>query len=135
FTPSRGSAVFWQTRASCVVIALEEVVVQMAPNACVDWTAIAEIVVSHHAGDEPIKPRKKRGVRTAKIERLRDELKRHLASAADHAIATAESDGGIALLPRPTKTQLAKLAGMSKYDVTRCFTDPAAAELRLLWDT
>lgn len=136
FTPSRGSAAFWQSRVSCVVIALEEVVIQMVPSAIVDWTAIAEIFISHRAGDdEPIKPRKKRGVRTAKIERLRDELKRHLASAADHAIATAECDGEIALLPRPTKTQLAKLAGMSKYDVTRCFTDPAAAELRLLWDT
>lgn len=136
FAPSRGSASFWQSRIPCVVIAIEEVLVQTEPKAIVDWTVIEEFFINYHAGvEEPAKPRKKRGMRTSKIERLRDELKRHLASAADHAIATAESDGGIDLLPRPTKTELAKLAGMTKYDVTRCFTDPAATELRLLWDT
>src|SRR6056297_3563267 len=42
---------------------------------------------------------------------------------------------GITLLPRPSKTHLAKLTGMSKSDVTRCFADLTATELNLLWQT
>jgi hypothetical protein len=136
FTPSRGSADFWRRSVPCATIALEAITRETPTGIGVDWQAVEELLTDDHANStQPVKPRRKRGTRTAKIEQLRDELKRHLASAADHAIATAESDGGIALLPRPTKTQLAKLAGMSKYDVTRCFDDPTASELRLLWDT
>lgn len=136
FTPSNASTVLWQNHVLCMVVALEQVVIQNDSGYTVDWNSIEDLFAGHIADDDvPTKSRKKRGTRTAKIEQLRDELKRHLASAADHAIATAEGEGYAALLPRPTKSELAKLAGVSKYDVTRCFADPTASELRLLWDT
>lgn len=118
------------------MLALEEVATPTSTAFTINWEAIEESFADHtQVKDTPSKPRQKRGIRTARIERLRDELKRHLASAADHAVATAHDEGCAALLPRPSKTELAKLAGMSKYDVTRCFTDPTASELHLLWDT
>jgi len=136
FTPSVGCAAFWQRQVPCLVLALEEVATPTSTTFSIKWEAIEESFSDHtQVKDTPTKPRQKRGTRTAKIERLRDELKRHLASAADHAVATAEGEGCAALLPRPSKTELAKLAGMSKYDVTRCFNDATASELRLLWDT
>lgn len=136
FTPSVGCAAFWKRQLPCLVLALEEVVASTSTAFNIDWKSIGESFAMHiHVDSKPTKPRQKRGSRTAKIERLRDELKRHLASAADHAVATADSEGCAALLPRPSKTELAKLAGMSKSDVTRCFTDSTASELRLLWDT
>jgi hypothetical protein len=136
FTPSRGSTGQLQNSVVGLVVALEDVVDLTAAEPNIDWPAIEDSLAGHLSIiEDATKPRKKRGTRTAKIERLRDELKRHLASAADHAIATSEGEGCAELLPRPTKTQLAKLAGMSKYDVTRCFADPTASELRLLWDT
>ena len=136
FTPSVGCASFWQRQVPCLVLALEEVATSTSTAFTIDWESIGESFEIHtHVDGKPVKPRQKRGTRTAKIERLRDELKRHLASAADHALATADSEGCAALLPRPSKTELAKLADMSKSDVTRCFTDSTASELRLLWDT
>ncbi|WP_442511609.1 hypothetical protein SH528x_003291 [Novipirellula sp. SH528] len=136
FTPTKGSAAFWQTRVPCVTIALEQVVSMSGSTHTVDWQAVEDLLGGQTRTDkEPRKQRQKRGTRTANIERLRDELKRHLYAAADHAVATAESDAGITLLPRPSKTQLAKLSGLSKSDVTRCFADPTANELRLLWQT
>ncbi|XZE56694.1 hypothetical protein SH139x_002819 [Planctomycetaceae bacterium SH139] len=136
FTPSVGCTAFWQRQVPCLVLALEEITTPTSTAFTINWESIGESFEIHtHVDSKPTKPRQKRGTRTAKIERLRDELKRHLASAADHAVATADSEGCAALLPRPSKTELAKLAGMSKSDVTRCFTDPTASELRLLWDT
>lgn len=136
FTPSVGCAAFWQRQVPCLVLALEEVATPTSTAFTINWSSIEESFAIHtQAHTEPTKSRQKRGTRTAKIERLRDELKRHLASAADHAVATAEGEGCAVLLPRPSKTELAKLAGMSKYDVTRCFADTSASELRLLWDT
>ncbi|QDV62641.1 hypothetical protein [Crateriforma conspicua] len=136
FTPTTGSADHWRTIVRCSVFALEQVAVLNKSNPIIDWDGIEDaITVRGSDADTSTKPRRKRGTRTAKIERLRDELKRHLAAAADHAIAAAETEAGITLLPRPSKTQLAKLTGMTKPDVTRCFADPTATELNLLWDT
>src|SRR3712207_9375640 len=41
--------------------------------------------------------------------------------------------GAAALLPRPLQRDLARQAGMSEADVSRCLSDPAADLLRRLW--
>lgn len=77
-------------------------------------------------------PRRKRGVRAVKIERLKTELVKHIKAAGDHARHDIGSNRVPRLLPRPLKSALAELAGLNSYDVTRCFKD--SAELRKLWD-
>ena len=69
----------------------------------------------------------RRGNRAANIEKLVNEVKQHLLSARDHVHATGE------LLPRPSLQDLGKLAGLEKYEVSRCMKDKDAQILRLLW--
>jgi len=69
------------------------------------------------------RPRQKRAERTAKIERIKQALVDHFRSARDHAFSLAQQGEGADLLPRPTKTMLAKMAGVKPHDVTRCFRD------------
>ncbi len=69
------------------------------------------------------RPRRKRAERAAKIERIRQALVDHFRSARDHAFATAQRGDGAALLPRPSKTILARMAGVQPHDITRCFHD------------
>lgn len=78
-------------------------------------------------------PPRKRSGRAEKIERLVRELVEHLRAARDHAFATRDATGTPALLPRPSQTALARRAGLTKYDVTRCLQDTAARELQLYW--
>lgn len=135
FTPTTGAAKFWRTKVQCIVVALDLAVDLLKQPPHLDWNIIEEEFIGPETISKPTKQRQKRATRTANIERLRDELKRHLHAAADHAVATAETNAGITLLPRPSKTNLAKLTGLSKSDVTRCFADPTATELNLLWQT
>jgi len=60
-------------------------------------------------------------------------LVEHLRAARDHAFATRDATGAAALLPRPSQTALARRAGLTKSDVTRCLQDPDARELQLYW--
>jgi hypothetical protein len=78
---------------------------------------------------------RKRATRTAKIDRLVREVKEHLLAARDHAHSSEAATGTPALLPRPTQKELAKRAGVSPIDVSRCLRDDAANELRVLWTT
>lgn len=78
------------------------------------------------------RPKRKRGERTAKIEAVRNELVRHIKAARKHAYFLIDSDRAPALLPRPAKTQLAELAGIKPYDLSRCFKDDA--QLVQLWN-
>ena len=79
------------------------------------------------------RPTRKRAGRAATIETLTKLLKEHVEAAREHARATAER-GLVELLPRPTQRDLARQAGLSEISVSRSFRDPAARELRLLWD-
>jgi len=83
----------------------------------------------------PRKPRpvRKRAERAANIEILVKLLKEHVEAARDHAETTAEA-GGAQLLPRPSQRDLAKMAEITEMAASRCFRDPAARELRLLWE-
>lgn len=79
------------------------------------------------------RPRKRRD-RAAKIERLTEEMIDHLKGAQNHATDTEARTGTPELLRRPRQKELAALTQMTATDVSRCFSDPAAQQLRLLWD-
>jgi len=136
FTASEAMANTWSQSIDNIVISIESIIDLDATEFQIDLEAMqARILESDGALAPAPKPRPKRATRTAKIERLTNELKMHLRSAADHARSTADQDDGPALLPRPTQEQLGRLAGLSKVDVTRCMKDESANELRLLWQT
>ena len=82
-----------------------------------------------------LKTIRKRSYRATHIELLEKELVEHIKAARDHA--WAEIDGGKApqLLPRPLKIELANRANIKKWTACRCFNDPSAHQLRLLWET
>lgn len=77
---------------------------------------------------------RKRADRAANIEALVRELSDHLRAARDHAQAAADFGRPPELLPRPSRRDLAKRIGIAASVVSRCFSDPAAKELNLLWE-
>lgn len=79
------------------------------------------------------RPIRKRAVRTATIEALTKLMVEHVKAARDHAFATLDHHGAPELLPRPTRRDLAKLAGTTEITAGRCLRDPAARELQFLW--
>lgn len=80
------------------------------------------------------RPSAKRSIRLARIEALKLELIEHIRSARDHAFALVDSGQAPQLLPRPSQAQLGRRADVPPHAVSRCFKDPQAHELRLLWD-
>lgn len=77
---------------------------------------------------------RKRASRTALIECLTRELAEHVRAARDHAYETLERNGQAALLPRPTRRDLAQRCDAQELAVGRCLRDDSARELRFLWD-
>ena len=82
---------------------------------------------------QPTRPVKRTGL-LAKITLLKQELIAHIRAAKQYAYDQEERTGETELLPRPTKSHLAALAGLRPHDVTRCFADDAGRELRVLWE-
>lgn len=80
------------------------------------------------------KPPAKRAPRTEKIERIRNELIRHINAARAYAKSEEDSTGVPKLLPRPTQKELAKRVGLTETAVSNCLNDESATELRVLWD-
>ena len=103
----------------------------------IDFDALRDIIGADDASDKKtkLKPAPKRGTIAVSIEKLIKELEQFLKDAREHAIATSERDD-IALLPRPTKEELAKRIGVSPATITRCFSDESrnAKLLNLLWE-
>jgi hypothetical protein len=136
FVPTEETVRHWGSVTPNLVLALESVV-SLGPN---DFTFDRAFIESRltdaglTAAPRARPAKQKRASRAGKIERLRKELVRHLVAARDHAKATMDGTGAPKLLPRPTQKVLAKLAGISETDVSRCLQDPQAQELRLLWD-
>ena len=91
----------------------------------VDMTEIDALTAP--TADKPKRQRAKRGNRAANIEKLVQELRQHIIAARDHAWEVGD------LLPRPSLQDLGKLAGLEKYEVSRCMRDADADILRLLW--
>lgn len=134
FTPSESMAKVYAQSLTNTIIPLESIIGHDEHRWWIDYSAIEDRVLeSDKPSPSPARP--KRASRTAKIELLINELKKHLRSAADYARSTSDSGNGATLLPRPTQEQLGRFAGISKVDVTRCMNDESANELRLLWQT
>ncbi len=98
-----------------------------------DMARVEELMAAGLKRPYPLRRPRKRAERAATIESLVRLLKGHITAARDHACATAET-GEARLLPRPTQRDLARLAGVVEMTVSRCLRDPAARELRLLWE-
>ena len=77
---------------------------------------------------------RKRSQRAADIEVLEKALIEHIKSSQDYAWAAIDAKKGPMLLPRPPKKDLAKQTGIKPWSLSRCFNDPHAHQLRLLWD-
>lgn len=78
---------------------------------------------------------KKRADRAANVEALKKELIEHIRAARDHAQAAVDFGREPELLPRPSRRELAERIGITESAASRCFSDPAATELNLLWET
>lgn len=78
---------------------------------------------------------RKRSQRTANIELLQKAMIAHIESARDYAWAGIDAGKGPRLLKPPFKKDLAKQTNISLASVSRCFSDPSAHQLRLLWET
>ena len=81
------------------------------------------------------KPLPMRGTRAANIERLELELQQHLMAARHHAYALIDAGHAPELLPRPEQKELARRLSLEPSTVCRCFSDPRAKLLNILWDT
>jgi len=85
--------------------------------------------------EKPVVSHRKRSQRTATIELLQKALIEHIKSARDYAWASIDAGKGPKLLTPPLKKELARQAKVSPASVSRCFSDPSAHQLRLLWET
>ena len=78
------------------------------------------------------KPIARRASLMVKAEKLKAALVDHIRSARDGVVANIDADRGARLVKFLTKSELAKLAGLEPYHVTRCFeADP---QLRRLYE-
>ena len=106
----------------------------------IDFEALRDILGKDEIPDEKPKPKPtpKGSKKVGNTEKLIKELEQFLKDAREHALVTAER-GDIALLPRPTRDELAKRTGLSKWAVSRCFNDDTnnttnSKLLNLLWE-
>ncbi len=130
FMPLSSSAERLTEKTHNLVIGIEDLAEFSGDGLRIDWDAIEDRLGVAFGSETPKqKPQPRRSARVTKIELLVQELTQHLRSAADHARATGD------LLPRPTQQELGRRTGMTKSDASRCFNDPAANQLRLLWQT
>jgi len=76
------------------------------------------------------KPNARRASLMAKVEKVKNALVDHIRSARDGVVANIDAGNGPRLARFLTKTDLAKLAGLEPYHVTRCFdADPQLKRL------
>jgi len=78
------------------------------------------------------KPIPRRATLAAKVEKVKDVLVEYMRAAKDHVFAVQDAGQGTRQLHFLTKTELARLAGLQPYHITRCFqADP---QLKRLYD-
>ena len=75
----------------------------------------------------------KRASRAAGIEFLTEIMKDHVRAVCEHADFTGRN-GNLEFIPRPTQAELAKMAKIPQYEVSRCLNDPTAVLFKLLWE-
>jgi hypothetical protein len=98
-----------------------------------DHAALEELFAAPETADSDERT-PKRGPRTALIEALEHALTEHLRAARDYARDTRARTGTPALLPRPSHDLLARELGVHRTTISRCLEDPAARQLRVLWE-
>lgn len=136
FVPTEEAAGRWGDGTPNPIIALEAVLSLGTDCPEFDTSYVEARLFDAGLLDAPArKPPRKRAERAGKIEALVREIAEHLRAARDHAFTTRDTLGTPELLPRPSQQDLAKRAGLTETDVSRCLKDPAARELRLLWET
>jgi hypothetical protein len=128
-TPEDAQA--WRPHGTQTLILLEEVL--SFGNGFVADVELIEAALQ----PEPSKPpttRSRRGNRLSQIERLKRELAEHLRAAKRYAYDQEERFGVARLLERPGKSELGERTELQPYEVSRCFNDPAGAELVFLYE-
>ncbi|MCC7407615.1 MAG: hypothetical protein IT442_06060, partial [Phycisphaeraceae bacterium] len=141
-TPTRGLWTdelegFCQQR-KCVLVPLDEVidVTDTGLAAGAAWQGFLDAFAVHGEikprGNFSNRPKPKRAARAAKIEALKKVLVQHIRVARDHAYSLKQAGREPMLLPRPSKGQLAKSAGVKDYHISKCFDDDP--QLPVLWD-
>lgn len=137
FVPTETAARRWAGAVENLVIALESALSLDGGEICFDLEYVeGRLVDAGLAGPaRRQRPKRKRAERAAKIEALEKELVAHLRAARHRAYETKAHTGTPKLLPRPSQKQLARRAGLTEADVSRCLKDPAARMLRLCWET
>lgn len=88
-----------------------------------------------HSVTAASRPSPRRGSRAVAIEKLTQEIQRHLLAARDYAQDSMCRNGTPKLLPRPSQSDLAKRTGLTETSVCRCLQDEDAKLLRFLWET
>jgi hypothetical protein len=77
---------------------------------------------------------KKRASRTVTIDKIKQELRRHLSSARDHAYSSFDRGFGYTLLSRPSQQQLAAQLDVSVSSISRAINDNSDKEIKILWE-
>lgn len=135
FHPTERAARQWADTTPNPVVALESVVALGPDGLTFDGSIVAGRLADAGFGAPKPKPPQRRGERAGKIERLVKELREWLPKARNHAHATRDLNGTPQLLKQLTQQDLATMAEMPEYDVSRCLNDPDAVLLKLLWET
>ncbi|MCC7407746.1 MAG: hypothetical protein IT442_06715 [Phycisphaeraceae bacterium] len=123
-------------RRKCVLVPLDEVIEVNGASLVAGeaWRGFLEVFAIHGQIKLPAnfsnrRPKRRRGEPAAKIEAIRNALVEHIRRARDHAFAAIGQGREPELLPRPLKKELAQLAGVSDYDVSRYLKDRQLARL------
>jgi hypothetical protein len=134
WVPSEEAAARWGAASSALVISLESITSLGESGIEVDRSLLEERIASHFGAQRHAPAPKRRSSRLGDIEALERELAEHLRAARDHAVMSRDLTGAPRLLPRPTRQELARRAGVSASSVTRCLHDAAGEQLRRMWE-
>ncbi len=132
--PSEIGVARWGAASNNLVLAIESFATLEVSGIEINRQLLETRVAAFFGNKKAKAPPKRRASRLAGLDALERELTEHLRNARDHAIASRDLKGEAKLLRRPTKAELAKRAGVSPSDVTRCFQDKLGANLRVMWE-
>jgi hypothetical protein len=138
FFPTPRGCSLWNRAVPDLILPLSDYLTFENGSIQFDRPRLATAIRADRAESTPKrKPAKKRGDRAANIESLIDALVDQLLAARDHALDTEAREGVPRLLPRPSRKDLGKLAGVKEWTVSKCFDDSGepARLLNLLWKT
>ena len=132
--PSEIGVTRWGAGSDNFVVAIESFAFLDADGVGVHRDLLENRILSFFGGPKPKARPKRRESRLGDIEALEQEFTQHLRAARDYAVTTRDMTGTPKLLPRPTRDEFAKRAGVSASSVTRCMGDPAGWKLQRMWD-